>query len=176
MKSNKFSAEPIAVFRTSAFKQEKVIVSGARPLVYSYKGKPSDTLNSLRYHRFQKKVTFGRASLHPREHPPTSAAAKFHSLRVFCQVQEWQCVELDAEKWMWKISAGGKMVPIQTELTVAPKSLLDLVRCSCKSRCCNKRCGCCKQGLTCTLASLNCRGVYSNQAADVNSVSDEYEP
>ena len=76
---NNFFAEQAAVFLNSASKQEEVIVAVKRALVSNYKGKPSDTLNSLRYQRFQEKVTVEKTFLHTRELPLTFASAKFHS-------------------------------------------------------------------------------------------------
>ena len=146
-------------------------MAGENALVTIYKGKPADTLDG------QEKVTVGKTSLHPRELPPTSPAAKFHSYHVFHQIQEWQGNSLDPEKWGWKISTEGEMLPIQSELGAAPKSLLELVRCSCKSGCNDNRCGCRKQGLSCTLACASCRGVCANaeQFDEADTDSGEFE-
>ena len=62
----------------------------------------------------------------------------------------------------WRISSEGKLVPVEVDRPAAPKSLLELARYSCKSGCNDKRCGCNKQGLHCTLACAGCRGVCAN--------------
>jgi len=40
--------------------------------------------------------------------PPTSAAAKYHSLRVFLQIKEWKgkASQLDSVDWGWEFSKG----------------------------------------------------------------------
>ena len=55
----------------------------------------------------------------------------------------------------------GKMFPLMTDLDVAPKSLLQVVRCKCKIGC-GKRCGCKRLSIECTPACSECRGICQN--------------
>ena len=60
--------------------------AGENALVELYGGKRGEELDSLRYRRFYEKVTTRGHQIRPHDLPPTSAAAKYHSLRVFLQV------------------------------------------------------------------------------------------
>ena len=55
------------------------------------------------------------------------AADKYHSLRVYHQVQTRHGVDLNAEEWGWKVQRGA-LVPVATDLDYAPKELQKLVR------------------------------------------------
>ena len=87
----------------------------------------SDTRDSV------KKVSVSRSYIEPQKLPPTSAAAKYHSLRVYYQVQEWKglCNQLAPTDWGWHI-VDEMYVPLQTDIQPAPKSLLEVIRCACK--------------------------------------------
>jgi hypothetical protein len=51
----------------------------------------------------------------PKELPPTSGTAKYHSLRVYLQIQELKGADedLDRTDWGWK-SVGGALKPLTT--------------------------------------------------------------
>ncbi|KAF6214414.1 hypothetical protein GE061_000993 [Apolygus lucorum] len=75
---------------------DQVADAGARFIAAVYSGASNTTLNDLRLHHFEKalsKVNFSLASL-----PPTAAAARQHSLRVFLQVQLWKGIAMDPKK------------------------------------------------------------------------------
>ena len=44
--------------------------------------------------------------LQPKCLPPTSAAAVYHSLRFYHQVQQWKGVALPPRDWSWKLADG----------------------------------------------------------------------
>ena len=67
-----------------------VVDTGEKILIIVYSGKLTDTLDSLRHQRFCEKVASNRSHVKPQALPPTSAAAKYHSLHVYLQVQEWK--------------------------------------------------------------------------------------
>ena len=46
--------------------------------------------DSLQYQRFCEKVASKTSHVKPQALPPTSGAAKYHSLHVYLQVQEWK--------------------------------------------------------------------------------------
>ena len=50
-------------------------------------------------------------------------------------------------------------MPIKTVLDAARKELLQIIRCSCKTGCASKRCGCKKHGIPCTIACKECEAV-----------------
>ena len=71
-------------------------------LVSLYNGKQGEQLDSLRYKRFCEKVATNVSHVHPQTLPPTSAAAKYHSLHVYFQVQEWKGSDLNLLEWGWE--------------------------------------------------------------------------
>ena len=76
--------EQAKVFDTHSASIHDVVDAGEKALVIIYNGKSTDTLDSLRYQRFDLREGGSQAL------PPTSGAAKYHSLRVYLQVQEWK--------------------------------------------------------------------------------------
>ena len=62
-------------------------------------GRSDESLDSIRYSRFCQKITTGTSFVHPECLPPTSAAAVYHSLRVYHQVQQWRGVALWPQDW-----------------------------------------------------------------------------
>ena len=68
----------------------------------------------------------------------TSAAASFHSLYVYHQVQVWRDQDdLDPELWVWAVKRG-TLAPVLTSKAPAPASLLKLFIRNCKKEC--RRC------------------------------------
>jgi len=59
----------------------------------------------------------------------------------------------------------GKLLPIQMDRHVAPKELLEVIRCHCKMGCETMCCSCGKAGLGCSTAWGECRGVCANMSA-----------
>ncbi|KAK2140281.1 hypothetical protein LSH36_1407g00003 [Paralvinella palmiformis] len=57
--------------------------------------------------------------------PPTSDAAKYHSLRVFHQINEWKGENLNATEYGWK-GKDGKFIPLRTDLPPAPDHLREV--------------------------------------------------
>ena len=130
--------------------KEAIVKAGEDVLVYLYNGSEQDDLNSLRYKRFCEKVKSGSKAVEAKCLPPMSAAARYHSLRVFLQRKE-------PEEWGWKES-DGQLLPVTTDLPPAPSKLIELFRCDCKSGCKTMRCTCRKNGLECTSACGICKG------------------
>ncbi|KAK3709221.1 hypothetical protein QZH41_004579 [Actinostola sp. cb2023] len=146
------------VFIHSAASREDVIKAGEKALVCLYNGKVDENLDFLRYTRFWQKVATGTIGVQPESLPPTSAAAAYHSLRAYFQVQQWNGnQELQPEDWGWKLTEG-KLLPVHTDLPPAHDSLLEMIRCNCKSNCSTQRCTCKKHGLDCSPACGVCKG------------------
>jgi len=65
-------------------------------------------LDSLSHKRFCEKVASKTSHVKPQSLPPTSAAAKYHSLRLYLQVQEWKgsADGLHPTDWMAGVQRG----------------------------------------------------------------------
>ncbi|GFN75844.1 hypothetical protein PoB_000235000 [Plakobranchus ocellatus] len=137
-----------------------IIASEEKALISLYGGRAGATLDMLRYKRFWEKVTSSITTVQVRSLPPTSAAAKYHSLRVYLQVQDWidTTCDLQPEMWGWQLSSG-RLDPCTTDLPPAPELLLEMILCICKSDCRSKRCTCRKHGFECSLTCEECKGI-----------------
>ena len=109
----------------------------------------------------------------PASLPPTERATHFHALRVFFEMQRSIKLDLNCglnpRDWGWE-EKDGQLVPIKTDLPVAPEFLLQVIRCNCKmsskNTCGSMVCKCRKNGLQCVPACGDCRGVSCNNSAD----------
>ena len=106
-----------------------------------------------------EKVSRKTAFVEAHSQPPTSAASKYHSRRVFYQVQLWREEDegLDPKKLGWK-QIGGKLLPIKTDLSPGTEELLKIIHCACKKDCNTNRCSCRRHGLSCSPACIGCNG------------------
>ena len=158
IKSNANFLEQAKVFSHQAATKEDVVKAGEKALLCLYNAVSEESLNSLRYSRFCQKVATGTTCVQPENLPPTSAAASYHSQRVFFQVQQWKGDELlQPVDWGWK-TTDGKLLPIQTHQPPAHNSLLEVIRCNCKTDCNTNRCTCKRHGLDCSAMCGTCRG------------------
>ena len=172
IQTNETFIEQAKVFNRSGCTQSEVAAAGEKAILCLYKTTAKiDDLNELRHQRFLELVKTSKKEIQPKSLPPTSAAAKFHSQRVYHQVQAWKNVGLDAEEWGWKI-VDGQMIPVQTCEDVAPRELLEFVRCQCKTGCSTNHCSCKKTGISCTTACGECRGVCENGGDDGTEMTD----
>ena len=115
--SNHFR-EQAKVFDEESASQEAVCAAGEQALVSLYGAKTEDTLNSLRYKRFSEKVACSSTShVQPQSLSLTSDAAKYPSLRMYCQIQQWKGSDdaISRTEWGWSES-NGRLVPVQTDL------------------------------------------------------------
>ena len=124
-KSSEHFREQAKVFNAQSASPQEVIAAGEQVLVSMYNGKPGELLDSLRYKRFCEKVATNTSHVQPQSLPPTSAAAKYHSLRVYLQIKQWKDSENDLLpiEWGWRESEGG-LLPVHTDLAPAPDELL----------------------------------------------------
>ncbi|KAG1664151.1 hypothetical protein GQR58_019964 [Nymphon striatum] len=76
--------------QVQAASTDDVIEAGEKALACPYNGNPGESLNVVRHKRFCQKVASNTSHVQPQSLPPTSAAAKHHSLRVYYQVQQWK--------------------------------------------------------------------------------------
>ena len=161
-----------ATFMQEDSSNEDIVQSGEVALVLLYGGSEDERLDALRYKRFRENVASSTKYVEDRSLPPTSAAAKFHSPRVYYQVQEWRGLasDMDPEQWGWKNSSG-QLLPIKTDMPPAPMELLRLFRCNCKTGCDTSRCTCRNHGLECSLACGECKGLQCSNSS--NFIDDE---
>ena len=156
--TNSLQRKQSRVFLQQNITPAAIIEAGEKSLVNLYGGKQSETLDELRYRLFCSKVAVGTQCIQIHTLPPTSAAAKHHSLRVYYQVQEWVgASQLDATNFGWKLEKG-KLVPITCDLPAAPSELLKIIRCECKGNCDSNRCSCFRLGIKCSPGCENCCG------------------
>ncbi|KAK3752452.1 hypothetical protein QZH41_013499, partial [Actinostola sp. cb2023] len=115
---------------------DDVATAGENALSALYGGKQGESLDSLRYRRYYEKVATRGRQVQPQNLPPTSAAARYHSFRVFLQVKQWQGrhERMSLEDWGWKLSSG-QVLPVTTDFPAAPECLPKIIRCNCASDC-----------------------------------------
>ena len=101
----------------------------------------------------------------PRTLPPTSAAAKFHSYRVFLQTCQWKSLDCDLlpELWGWTKGDAG-LSPTMKDKPPAPEDLLKIVRCNCLTNYQSARCSCIKHGMKCFAGCGHCHGSACSNA------------
>lgn len=172
-KASSMFREQAKVFNSDSASTHDVVEAGEKALILVYNGKLTDTLDSLRYKRFCEKVASKTSHVKPQSLPPTSAAAKYHSLRVYFQVQEWKgsVSELHPTDWGWQECDGG-FVPLQTSLPPAPEHLLKVIRCNCQTDCSSLRCSCKKHNIECSPACGNCKGTSCTNISYDNDTDD----
>ena len=170
-KGSSLFREQAKVFHSDLASAHDVIDAGEKALVLIYNGTMTDTLDCLRHRRFCEKVASKTSHVKPQSLPPTSAAAKYHSLRVYLQVHEWKggTTELNPISWGWQESEEG-LVPIRTSLPPAPEHLLQVIRCNCQTDCSTLRCSCRKHSIECTLACGNCKGTGCTNTSHDNDI------
>ena len=78
-----------------------VVTVGEKALVALFGGKPGVGLDSHRYQRYFEKLATKTCHIQPQNFPPTAAAARFHSLRVYPQVEQrkGEDAEMLTEDW-----------------------------------------------------------------------------
>ena len=85
---------------------DDIVVAGENALVSLYGRKPGDKLDSMRYQRYSEKLATNSSRIQSQNLPPTSAAARHHSLRVYLRVKQWkgenECISM--EDYGWKVT------------------------------------------------------------------------
>ena len=137
-----------------------IVAAGEGALVSLYGGIQIENLNLLRFRKFAIRVMTSSSFVQVCTLPPTSSSAKYHSMRVYHQVQEWTKPDntLQPKDWGWSL-VQNRLLPKKTDLPAAPDNLLKMVKCSCKQNCDTKRCTCRKHGLDCSIGCSECRGM-----------------
>ncbi|KAK6175983.1 hypothetical protein SNE40_014355 [Patella caerulea] len=175
LKSDKKAQKLSKLIVTSSI-QQTVGDAGCKLFSLMY-GEPDVSLTKLRHQRFDSMMAEKNSITLPRI-PPTVRAAYYHALRVHLQVVVWLQLnesELNASEWGWKKTPEG-YEPIMTDLPAAPESVLNFVRCKCKSpknQCGTMICSCRKNGLKCVSACGGCHGESCRNSEDVDLEDDD---
>ena len=126
-------------------------------------------LNKIRKRKFEKNVIKSLKHVDIKILPPTNDAAKYHSYRVYHQVQVWLGNEnLKPIDWGWK-EVNGQLYPITMDNAPAPDSLMKIIKCGCTLCCDTNQCICKKNGLFCTELCDNC-GVGNCINVDISDI------
>ena len=147
------------VFREDSTTQNDVAEAEEKALMVLYGAHKETSLDRLRQRNIFDNIFVKLSHVDPASLPPTSSAAKYHSLRAYLQVQQWQheSCTLSGEDWGWKVEVG-EYIPISMDLPAAPLELLQIIRCGCQGDCSTRTCSCRKHSKECTFACSNCKG------------------
>ena len=131
---------------------------GCKAMAVIFGGKSTDSLASLRYNLFTKKLVSAQSFITPERLPPTESSTKYHCARVYYQIMVWTGKEtgMNVVDWGWK-AENNQLVPIMTNKPAAPETLLRMVHCNCTTACRTPRCSCRGYGLPCTPACGACQ-------------------
>ena len=94
------------IFMQSSADPREIIEAGEKAIMILYHGKGDSSLDTMRYSKILDLVSIKLNQVEPSSLPPTSSSAKYHSMRVYLQVQQWkdpQC-DLKPEHWGWRKS------------------------------------------------------------------------
>lgn len=121
---------------------------GTKAMAVLFGGKSTDSLASLRYNLFSKKIITTKSFVTPEYLPPTESSTKYHCQRVYLQIMVWIGKEGDMNTvdWGWKL-VDNWFLPVMTSKTAAPESLLQMIHCNCTTACRTQRCSCRAYGL-----------------------------
>ena len=75
-----------AKFYEKNIARNEIMNAGEMAMIIIYGGPIHEGINTLRYKIYQRKISVANSLVDPQEIPPTSAALKFHSQRVYYQV------------------------------------------------------------------------------------------
>ncbi len=163
-----------AVFMSPSSTKEAIELAGAEALLVIYGSKTAPSLDSARVMKFQLKVATSAGYVPPEKLPPTNNAAVFHSYRTYHQVQAWRGNDMSPEDWGWR-SSSTCLVPVRMTQPAAPEKLLRIIRCNCGGKCDKKTCSCRKNGLQCTPACGQCRGITCTNGPPVQSQDEDQD-
>lgn len=143
-------------FQEGGISREDVENLCCRLICSLYKCKdPKMMLDDYRFFDFKRRVAKSMKSIQLATLPPTTAAARQHSYRVYHQIAQWKGIKLSPHEWGWQ---GSPLEPVRTTQQPAPASLLALIFCGC-AKGCGQRCGCRTAGLKCSVVCSKCEGI-----------------
>ena len=130
---------------------DEIANAGEEIIMQLYGNKQCRSLDDLRGVIYMKKLHSKsvKKKINPQSLPPSSNAAKYHSLRVYHTVQEWLGRLLDARMYGF-YDFDGSLEPITYKGPLAPEKMLKTILCNCKkSDCKSGNCSCKSFGLYC---------------------------
>jgi hypothetical protein len=160
------------LFLVADASHEEIEISGNQAIATIYGCKQGSDLNFERASKFTEKVASISGYLPPERLPPTSDAARFHSQRVYLQVQAWQGNNMEETEWGWvlcKTQHESILKPRRMDQPAAPATLLKIVKCNCTGMCAKNTCSCRKNGLKCNLVCGHCKGITCTNGEIHNS-------
>ena len=117
----------------------------------------------------------------PEKLPPSQRAAYFHGLRTY-QVMYWSLLgeefKFNVCDWGWRKNNNNELVPIMTDMPIAPETLTQVIRCRCKKStknpCGTKTCTCRKYGMACVSSCGECHGVECNNIVSILKIQKQF--
>ena len=163
LQSSEFQSIANTFYMSSGKKEIFAAGEKAMCLLYQPSQSTAEGLNQLRCTKFAQKAATSTTYVYACSIPPTAAAARQHSLRVYLQLQTWigRSETLNPKDWGWEM-INNMYQPIYTDQLPAPADLLKVIRCACKGDCSTFRCTCRKNGLECSTACADCKGSCTN--------------
>ena len=149
--------------------QEEIEVAGRKIICLIYDEKAEHfNLNEIGLKKIEQNVIKSINSVNVQKLPPTNSAAKYHSYRVYYQVQVWLGNKnLDPKDWGWEL-IDGNLFPRKMDTPPAPQALMKIIKCGCKLHCDTNQCTCKKNRLFCTDLCDNCTSGNCTNVADSN--------
>ena len=90
------------IFNNSTSSPDDAAAVGEKALGAIYGDNETNSINTLRYRTFINKVAKNTVSVKAQSLPPSAATTKFHSLRVYFQVQMWRGnTSFNPCEWGW---------------------------------------------------------------------------
>ena len=104
------------MFESRTSTTDKICEVGENAFVSLYGGRSGIKLDKLRYEKYCQKVATRSTKIQPQALPQTSTAARFHSLRVRVQVEQWGQDNFDTliEDFGWSVQQS-QMLPVMTD-------------------------------------------------------------
>lgn len=161
-------------FTTPGQSPEKITEIGIEAMALLFGRKTSETLATLRERLLASKILKASSFVTSDRLPPTESATKYHSLRVYFQIMTWlgMADDMNAVNWGWKL-VGGRFLPITMDSEPAPKNLLQIVHCECKTGCNTMRCTCRKYGSPCHSGCGPCQVEYCANVTQPENEEDD---
>ena len=128
------------------------------------------TLITSEKKRFERTVIKNMKGADIKKLPPTNSAAKYHSFRVYYQVQVWLGNEnIHATDWGW-ILREDRLLPKIMDYEPALKSLSKIIKFGCSMYCDNNQCTCKRNGLFCSEFCVSCTSGFCKNIDSSNLV------
>jgi hypothetical protein len=144
--------------KPSEVNKTEIIHCDESALLCLYNDDKKEGLDHLCVSKYTEKVAKSSNIVNPKVLPPISAAAIYHSLRVYFQIPEWKenVESLDPTKWGWEL-VNDTLKPLTSNIAPGPENLMKIIRCSCKTG--YTSCPCKKVGFECSQVCKIFKGV-----------------